>query len=159
MLNDIAWLCFNSTGDVVDAQISSVNLRGLPFRVSSTKNRLTTMGCNVIGIVESWDNYSQGTGCASFCFDGASIASGSCTGTGCCQTTIPEELDHVSTWLDYFFNLSSYTDYSPCSYAFIAEQDWFHFNKYDLGNNTFRYKYKDGVPLVLDWVAGNQTCE
>ncbi|URD72211.1 Wall-associated receptor kinase [Musa troglodytarum] len=147
------------TGGVVDAQISSFNLSGLPFRVSSTKNRLTTMGCNVIGIVVGGDNYSQGTGCASFCFEGASIASGSCSGTGCCQTTVPEELDHVMAGLDYFLNLSSYKDDSPCSYAFIAEQDWFHFNKSDLGNHTFRYKYKDGVPLVLDWVAGNQTCE
>ncbi|URD75342.1 Wall-associated receptor kinase [Musa troglodytarum] len=53
----------------------------------------------------------------------------------------------------------SYENYSPCTSAFIAEQDWFYFNKSELGNYTFGDKYKDGVPLVLDWVAGNQTCE
>nr|XP_009392075.1 PREDICTED: putative wall-associated receptor kinase-like 16 [Musa acuminata subsp. malaccensis] len=159
MLNDIAWLCFNRTGGVVDYQKSSFNLSGLPFRVSNTGNKFTTLGCNVVGILLGLKNNTYGTGCASFCFEESSIASGSCHGTGCCESTIPQELEYVTAGLDYFNNLSSYKDYSPCAYAFIADQDWFSFDKSDLSNHTFRGKYKHGVPLVLDWVAGKQTCE
>ncbi|CAD5190383.1 unnamed protein product [Musa acuminata subsp. malaccensis] len=159
ILNYISWDCFNSTDYWVAGEEPSLALGDKPFWVSSTKNRFTTMGCNVLGYLFGGDNYTLGTGCASFCLEGASIASGSCSGTGCCQTTIPEKLDNFTTRLAYFVNLTTYKDYSPCTYAFIAEQDWFSFNKSDLGNHTFGDKYKDGVPLVLDWVAGNQICE
>ncbi|THU63301.1 hypothetical protein C4D60_Mb01t14330 [Musa balbisiana] len=159
ILNYISWDCFNSTDGWVAGQTRSLALGDKPFWVSGTKNRFTTMGCNVVGILLGGDNYTLGTGCASFCLEGASIASGSCSGTGCCQTSIPEKLDNFTTGLAYFVNLTTYEDYSPCAYAFIADQDWFSFDKSVLGNHTFRDKYKDGVPLVLDWVAGNQTCE
>ncbi|KAJ8497636.1 hypothetical protein OPV22_008188 [Ensete ventricosum] len=159
ILNGISWDCFNSTGGVVGSQTNSLDLGDKPFWVSSTKNRFTTMGCNVVGLLLGGDNYTYGTGCVSICLEGASIASGSCSGTGCCQTTIPEKMDNFTTGMAYFTNLSSYVDDSSCTYAFIADQDGFSFNKSDLGNHTFRDKYKDGVPLVLDWVAGNQTCD
>ncbi|CAD5190382.1 unnamed protein product [Musa acuminata subsp. malaccensis] len=159
ILNYISWDCFNSTDGVVAGQRPSLDLGDKPFWVSSTKNRFTTMGCNVVGILLGGDNYTSGTGCASFCFEGANITSGSCSGTGCCQTNIPEKLDNFTTGLAYFINISSYKDYSPCTYAFIADEARFSFDKSDLGNRTFEDKHKDGVPLVLDWVAGNQTCE
>ncbi|XP_009392052.2 putative wall-associated receptor kinase-like 16 [Musa acuminata AAA Group] len=159
ILNDIAWACFNSTGDVVDFNTSHLDLSGLPFSVSGTRNEFTTLGCNIGGILVSGDNDTLEAGCDSGCFEEASIASGSCHGAGCCETTIPEKLDNFTVTFSNFFDISSYTDYSPCSYAFIADTDWFYFNKSDLRNHTFRDKYKDGVPLVLDWVAGNQTCE
>ncbi|XP_064947565.1 putative wall-associated receptor kinase-like 16 [Musa acuminata AAA Group] len=159
VLNDITWECFNSTDNWMAGEKPSLALGDKPFWVSSTKNRFTTMGCNVLGYLFGGDNYTLGTGCASFCLEGAKMASGSCSGTGCCQTTIPEKLDNFTTGLVYFDNLNTYEEYSPCTYAFIAEQDWFYFNKSDLRNHTFRDKYKDGVPLVLDWVAGNQTCK
>ncbi|XP_009392075.2 putative wall-associated receptor kinase-like 16 [Musa acuminata AAA Group] len=159
MPNDIAWICFNSTGGEVDHQIFSFNLSGLPFRVSNTSNKFTTLGCNVVGILLGLKDSTYGTGCASLCFEEANIESGSCHGTGCCETTIPEELDYFTTEFVYFVNVSSHVNDSRCAYAFIAEQDWLSFNKSDLDNDNFRDKHKDGVPLVLDWVAGNQTCE
>ncbi|URD72743.1 EGF [Musa troglodytarum] len=160
ILNYVSWDCFNSTDYLVAAQRPSLDLGDKPFWVSSAKNRFTTMGCNVIGIlVGDGDNYTLVTGCISGCFEEASIESGSCHGTGCCETTIPEKLDNFTVGFGEFVNLSSYTDYSPCSYAFIADTDWFYFNKSNLRNHNFGDKYKDGVPLVLDWVAGNQTCE
>ncbi|XP_064958848.1 putative wall-associated receptor kinase-like 16 [Musa acuminata AAA Group] len=159
MLNYISWDCFNSNDVVVAGQRPSVNLRGLPFRVSNTSNKFTTLGCNVVGVLFGGDNNTLGTGCVSFCLGRASIASGSCSGTGCCQTTIPEKLDNFTVKFSHFISISSYKDYSPCTYAFIADQDWFFFNKSDLRNHTFEDKHKDGVPLVVDWVAGKQTCE
>nr|XP_009392086.1 PREDICTED: putative wall-associated receptor kinase-like 16 [Musa acuminata subsp. malaccensis] len=159
ILNGIAWDCFNSTGDRVVRHRPSLDLGDKPFWASSTKNRFTTVGCNVVGYILGGDNTTYGTGCASFCFEGANITSGSCSGTGCCQTTISDKLDNFTTRLAYFVNVSSYKDYSPCTYAFIADKEWFYFHKSDLRNHNFGAKYKDGVPLVLDWVAGNQTCE
>ncbi|XP_065050004.1 wall-associated receptor kinase 5-like [Musa acuminata AAA Group] len=159
MLNYVSWVCFNSTGDVVDLNASNLDLSGLLFRVSSTRNKFTTMGCNVIGILLDGDDYTFGTGCASFCSEEPSIESGSCRGTGCCETTIPKQLDNITVGLAHFVNLSSYKTYSPCAYAFIAEQDWLSFDKSDLRNRNFGDKHNHVVPLVLDWVAGDQTCE
>nr|XP_009392043.1 PREDICTED: putative wall-associated receptor kinase-like 16 [Musa acuminata subsp. malaccensis] len=159
ILNYVSWDCFNSTNDWVAGRRPTLDLGDKPFWVSSTKNRFTTMGCNVIGIVIGGDNYSLGTGCASFCFGGANITSGSCSGTGCCQTTIPEKLENFTTGMAYFINVSSsYRDYIPCTFTFVADQDGFAFDESYLRNYNFYDKYKDGVPLVLDWVAGRQTC-
>ncbi|CAL4982574.1 unnamed protein product [Urochloa decumbens] len=46
--------------------------------------------------------------------------------------------------------------YSPCSYAFVAQKDWYDFEREDLvRNNSFARKFGNRtlteVPLVLDW--------
>lgn len=52
--------------------------------------------------------------------------------------------------------------FSPCSYAFVVEQNWFEFNASYVKSREFgeRYGFKGlGVPLVLDWSVGDQTCD
>ena len=49
--------------------------------------------------------------------------------------------------------------FNPCSYAFVAEQDWFRFEAFYLEDNKLTEKFKDGVPAVFDWVTGNQSCD
>jgi hypothetical protein len=52
---------------------------------------------------------------------------------------------------------------SPCSYAFVADANWFKFHPLYVTSTKFREMYGSGsdrgVPLVLDWVVGNETCE
>ncbi|XP_037471323.1 wall-associated receptor kinase 1-like, partial [Triticum dicoccoides] len=47
----------------------------------------------------------------------------------------------------------------PCSYAMMVEKSWYNFSTPDLyGNKTLLKKNPQGVPLVLDFAAGNTSC-
>ncbi|CAD6231297.1 unnamed protein product [Miscanthus lutarioriparius] len=56
-------------------------------------------------------------------------------------------------------NNSEVRDFNPCSYAFVAEQDWFRFEPSYLEDRKLTDKFMHGVPAVLDWVAGSEPCE
>ncbi|XAR55805.1 Non-specific serine/threonine protein kinase, partial [Bertholletia excelsa] len=50
--------------------------------------------------------------------------------------------------------------FDPCSYAFLGEHDRFTFQGVsDFSDTTFVNRIKKTVPVVLDWVIGNQSCE
>nr|CAB3445280.1 unnamed protein product [Digitaria exilis] len=85
--------------------------------------------------------------------------SGQCSGMGCCQTSIAPNLTSFNISFDNRYDNSGVLGFNPCSYAFVAEQDWFWFEASYLGGNKFTEKFKDGVPAVFDWVAGNQPCD
>ncbi|CAN6172423.1 unnamed protein product [Urochloa humidicola] len=87
---------------------------------------------------------------------------------GCCQTSIPQNL---TTYTFAFANISvtknvdddqknadDVKKFSPCSYAFFVEENWFKFNtSYAISNN---FQSLNGLlPLVLAWNVGTQTCE
>nr|BAG71005.1 uncharacterized protein [Musa balbisiana] len=61
ILNDIAWDRLNSTGQVVDPNAPHLELSGLPFRVSDTRNLFTTLGCNVLGVSKTYVVAEAGT--------------------------------------------------------------------------------------------------
>ncbi|WOL12941.1 wall-associated receptor kinase-like 16 [Canna indica] len=153
MLNFIGSNCYNESTQ----SISFLDLSSLPFKVSSKRNKFTTIGCNTVGFIYGTSNNEYATGCASFCYNNASIKSEDCSGAGCCQTTIPENLNYFETSLSSL-NRTNVVDNYPCTYAFVVE-DSFEFNKSDLDGYGFKEKSKNGLPLVLDWFAGNETCE
>ncbi|KAB1209528.1 Wall-associated receptor kinase 3 [Morella rubra] len=87
------------------------------FRISSKRNKITAVGCDTYSYVQfsNEDKYYT-TGCLSLCDPISSVKYGSCTGIGCCQTSIPEGA------IDYFLrvgclenHLTSYND-SPCGF-------------------------------------------
>jgi hypothetical protein len=115
--------------------------------------------------------------CASFCDNWDRISNSSeCDGIGCCQTSIPKNLTSYTfafantSGFTYTFGISSVigaqhlpipTDvkmFSPCSYAFVAEENWFKFNASYA--KSYNFKSQDGqLPLVLDWHVGTETCD
>ncbi|CAL5036636.1 unnamed protein product [Urochloa decumbens] len=150
------------------------------FMKLSTKNKLTAVGCATIativgsGSTESNIFYNKGSRfytstCASLCGTKDSISTSTkCDGMGCCQTSIPQNL---TTYSFAFANISVTKNvdddqknaddvkrFSPCSYAFFVEENWFTFNtSYAISNN---FQSLNGLlPLVLDWNVGTETCE
>ncbi|KAJ1376613.1 Wall-associated receptor kinase, galacturonan-binding domain, partial [Sesbania bispinosa] len=126
------------------------------FHVSSSRNKFMTIGCNTIGFVKGIDserkNYT--TGCVSFCDDRlADIgANRSCSGNGCCETSVPpglSELEYVSTT---YFNITR-VDFNPCGHAFLVEDGAYNFEPKDLSKLE-----QTAFPVVLDWAVGSQTC-
>ncbi|CAD6337807.1 unnamed protein product [Miscanthus lutarioriparius] len=136
-----------------------------PFTVSN-KNKLTAIGCAIVAAIGSQDGYTSA--CGSFCNQDSMGNITECAGIGCCQTSIPSpgnlrtlnasfivtaDSMHISTPQKFS---------SPCSYAFVADANWFEFDPLYVTSAKFGEMYGPGsdrgVPLVLDWVVGNGTC-
>ncbi|EEC72337.1 hypothetical protein OsI_05547 [Oryza sativa Indica Group] len=155
----IADKCSNNTdGTSTDGWVSTSTAPF--FTLSSRANKLTVVGCNTLAFLGGYNEEEQnvGAGCFSMCPDKQSVdSSGQCSGMGCCQTSIAPNLTSLNVTFDSRFNNSEVNSFNPCSYAFVAEQDWFRFEPDYLEGHKFTDKYK-GVSTVLDWVAGRESC-
>ncbi|KAK1314102.1 Wall-associated receptor kinase 5 [Acorus calamus] len=99
------------------------------------------------------------TGCYSVCENPNMVSNGSCNGIGCCQTSIPKGLKDFVIQIDSYNNYSGVIGFSPCSYAFLADRNWFTFHGLSDFSGEFYDKHNGEAPLVLEWAIGNQTCE
>uniref|UniRef100_A0A453QMH6 Wall-associated receptor kinase galacturonan-binding domain-containing protein n=1 Tax=Aegilops tauschii subsp. strangulata TaxID=200361 RepID=A0A453QMH6_AEGTS len=139
-----------------------------PFHtVSNTKNKLTSIGCGGLAMVvgqakgKNQLEYLTADSCISSCMDVSSIGNGTeCSGMGCCQAPVSGNINAFlaqSIPVSAIYN-STIQSFSPCTYSFVAEDDWFKFDRSYINSTNFGRKYTDGVPLVLDWVVGNGSC-
>ncbi|WVZ82660.1 hypothetical protein U9M48_029901 [Paspalum notatum var. saurae] len=149
----------NFTDNTANGSFPRFNLRP-SFVVSGTKNIFTGIGCATVAFVSGENKHDYASACGSFCFVEDSIDNSTdCSGTGCCQTSIPGNLDsfYLSFETDLYY--TQVRNFSPCSYGFIIEEDSFKFDPSYANSSLFEEQYGDSVPLVLDWVVGNETCE
>ncbi|CAL5050760.1 unnamed protein product [Urochloa decumbens] len=137
---------------------------GHSFTISNTKNKFTAIGCATIAIIQGKNEHAYTSACGSFCSVDSIENSTECTGMGCCQTSIPSNLRHyhISFLAVPGMSYSAVKNFSPCSYAFVAETDWFKFTTSYAKSTEFAQLYYGngdrGVPMVLDWVVDNKTC-
>ena len=152
----IARDCYNKSGTSVIRKRSGSVLNLSKFPISYTKNKFTALGCDTYVIIKGraqGQNYT--TGCISLCDSIESVNDGSCSGIGCCQTSIPEGVANFSVSLGSFNNHSAVLDFNPCSFGFVVEEKEYKFSPSDLKN----LENIESVPVVLDWAVGNETCE
>ena len=96
----------------------------------------------------------------SFCATEGSITSGACSGVGCCQASVPEELKVLDLELTSIRNqllqqgdIGSRSNISAwCSKAFIADQASYVFSRGHLDRNL------TNLPMVLDWSIFRGNC-
>ncbi|WVZ82645.1 LOW QUALITY PROTEIN: hypothetical protein U9M48_029889 [Paspalum notatum var. saurae] len=149
----------NYTDNTANGSFPLFNL-GPFFVVSGTKNQFTGIGCTTIALVRGDNKHGYASACGSFCFEEDSIDNSTdSSGTGCCQTSIPGNLDTLYLSFETDLDYTQVRNFSPCSYGFIIEEDSFKFDPSYANSSLFEEKYGDGVPLVLDWVLGSETCE
>ncbi|KAG6626160.1 wall-associated receptor kinase 2-like [Carya illinoinensis] len=150
---------FNCISRVDYTRISAL-LNLSSFRISETRNKITSVGCNVYTYIQGSEGQKGfTTGCLSLCDENLNVVSGSCSGIGCCQTSIPEGA------MGYILNVGSLNnDTLPggkefggqsCGYGFIVDEQAYNFSSLDFVN----LKNRSSVPLVLDWAIGNKTCK
>ncbi|THU56742.1 hypothetical protein C4D60_Mb11t20400 [Musa balbisiana] len=153
----ISWDCNES---YVDPKVSiPMDLTGSPYTFSGSRNKFTAIGCNTIALFVGATDQSYSTGCVSICNNKTIFANGSCSGAGCCQTSVLPGLQ--------FFNLTfpaitGHKDNSwdnPCSFAFLVDSSWYSFRTTDLNETDFYYRNDGQVPMVLDWSIGDVGCE
>ncbi|XP_059453791.1 putative wall-associated receptor kinase-like 16 [Corylus avellana] len=158
ILSSIARDCYNESGFFVNGTYSGFSLS--KFRVSYTRNKFTAIGCAtyayISGEVDDGNsevkNYTAG--CTSVCDTFDSMDNGSCSGIGCCQTSIPEGLIDFTTAVGSFKNHSKVYRFNPCDFGFVVEEKAYNFSRFDLKSLQFRETF----PVVLDWAVGNDTC-
>jgi len=161
----IASRCYDSKGNVASDEPAAFDIYGSPYTYSIA-NKLTVIGCDDYALVTaSSGTTSEGNkqgysvGCLALCSDQSEVTKGSCSGLGCCQTSIPSGLQSFGISLSSLRNHTGpppVVSFQPCGYAFLAGDDRFSFGgASDFVGETVVSRATYGVPLVLDWVAGN----
>ncbi|KAF6169688.1 hypothetical protein GIB67_004080 [Kingdonia uniflora] len=133
------------------------NLKGGPFSLSSIENKLTAIGCDIYAYITDSDTRNRTSGCISLCEESNSYnTSGSCSGSGCCQTNIPTGMTTFEVGMisinteNKVWNSSG--DY--CSTAMIEEG-----LKVDRGIDVYEGSQNYSQRSGLEWWIGNETCE
>ena len=87
--------------------------------------------------------------------DISNVVNENCSGIGCCQIDIPQNLTDIILQAYSFKNHTQVWKFNPCSFAFIIKEDEFIFSSdylTSLRNNKT-------LPMVLDWAIDAETCE
>uniref|UniRef100_A0A7N0UMC6 Uncharacterized protein n=1 Tax=Kalanchoe fedtschenkoi TaxID=63787 RepID=A0A7N0UMC6_KALFE len=148
--------CYNSTGAKNFTASYAYEFPIISFPFSSKHNKFTAIGCDTTA------RFSAGpfsAGCSSGCYgyqtDLRNVVNGSCSGLGCCQSSIPIGLTFYEVVMSSLTGYRYSHDNFTCGYSFLADERSFNFSVEDLkdvrGRTTF--------PTVLDWSVGTVTCQ
>ncbi|XP_057489937.1 wall-associated receptor kinase 2-like [Actinidia eriantha] len=149
----IGYDCYNAQGGPGDYFYPWMNLNRFP--ISNTQNKFTAVGCDTYAVVNGVRGRKYTTGCLSLCDSIENVINGSCSGIGCCQTSIPKEVRSFNITIQSYDNHRYVQDFNPCSYAFVAEEAAYNFSSLDLAN----FQNREKLPVMLDWSVGNETCD
>ncbi|KAH1096799.1 hypothetical protein J1N35_013720 [Gossypium stocksii] len=96
------------------------------------------------------------TGCLSLCNNITDVSNGSCSGIGCCQTSIPKGVMSYNITIESYENHVDVLPENPCSFAFVAENDNYTFSASVLRGSNFKDKQ---FPVTVDWTIGTTSCK
>ncbi|CAB4276608.1 unnamed protein product [Prunus armeniaca] len=129
-----------------------------PYTISHTKNKFYVLGCDTYAFFRGYrEDQKFTTGCLSICDSLGNVVDeqNTCSGVGCCQTSIPGGLKNQTVTLKSFRNHSDILGFNPCSYSFIVQDGQFEFN----GINFQQLNNRTLLPAALNWEIGNQSCD
>ncbi|XP_023760203.1 wall-associated receptor kinase 2 [Lactuca sativa] len=158
--NKVASRCYDQFGSVANDEPISTSL-GLtsPFTFSQ-RNQFTLIGCDDMALFLGPQQINFTNGCLALCTQPEEVLNGSCAGVGCCQVSIPKGMKY------YYISLGSVASnhtniwsFNPCAFSFMSEQERFTFGGVsDLMDPNFKTRTKASVPILVDWVIGNLSC-
>lgn len=152
----VASTCYDQFGNLTSR--GPFVLTVLPPFSFSNSNKFTTVGCEDVATIQGSGGTNFSSGCVSLCYAKEDIFDGPCQGNGCCQISIPKGVRRLTASVIGIYNHSNVSTFSRCGYSFLAEQDRFLLRSSDISDTTFINRTMENIPLVLDWVIGNQTC-
>ncbi|KAK3425144.1 hypothetical protein EUGRSUZ_F01938 [Eucalyptus grandis] len=129
------------------------------YTLSDIRNKFTVFGCDTLGLIRDAPE-TFWRGCFSYCgHDVNFTAESTCSGPGCCQTSIPKSLRSFNISMSSAMNYASVYNFSSCGSAFLVDQDSFNVSDYKLPvPHDMRVKKYSNV--VLDWVVERDlTCK
>jgi hypothetical protein len=130
--NLVAHDCYNESGLHVNR--FDTWFRSLAFPISYTRNKFTVVGCDTYAFIEGSGVKQYTTGCTAFCDRIDSVVNSSCSGIGCCQSSIPEGIWDFNLTVKSFKNHSAVRSFNPCGFGFLVEEEAFNFSTLDLHN-------------------------
>lgn len=148
--------CYNERGSPQERNKPELGFADY-FTISGTKNKFTAIGCDTYALIQGYNEGGEWftTGCMSLCSNISSIDYNSCSGVGCCETSIPNGLINRTVTLSSYYNHTYVWNFNPCSYAFTVERSYFKFS-----TTTFEdLKIIDMFPIIIDWSIGNLSCD
>ncbi|MFQ6669657.1 hypothetical protein Gotur_034820 [Gossypium turneri] len=153
ILADGSYDCYNKSGATRNVRY---RLKLGKFFINNTRNKFTAIGCDTYARVEGFSVQRYATGCLSLCNNINDVSNGSCSGIGCCQTSIPKGVKSYNITIESYENHADVLPENPCSYAFVAENDNYTFSTSDLRGFDFKDKL---FPVTLDWTIGKKSCK
>ncbi|MBA0632100.1 hypothetical protein Godav_000905 [Gossypium davidsonii] len=144
----------NSTIDVLHIDLDAGEFTSGLYNISSTKNKLTAIGCDTYAFITGSIGQDYATGCLSLCDEISDVINGSCSGIGCCQASIPRGVRDYEISLASYYNHARVLSFNPCSHAFVVEEGEYEFSASHLNNSGEGWK----LPMILDWTIGDQSC-
>ncbi|VVA37018.1 PREDICTED: wall-associated [Prunus dulcis] len=145
--------CYDEQGVQTNDSQDSSWIETPEFTISATKNRFMAVGCDTVALFGGYRGEEQYmSGCTSFCQSIPSV-NDSCSGIGCCQTSIPSGLKKQNITLESYYNHS--WSFNLCSFAFVVENGQFTFSgetSFQVLNNT------TSLPMILNWEIGKESC-
>ncbi|KAF3450277.1 hypothetical protein FNV43_RR06357 [Rhamnella rubrinervis] len=150
----IAKDCYNQSGNQTVRNRPSI---AFPKNtISSTKNKFFAIGCDTYALVRAVEG-EEGYGCISFCGNKTtSFVSESCSGCGCCKTTIAKGRKNLSVVVGSFDNYSEILESNPCRYAFVADETKFKL-KFPANTSFKELESIEELPMVINWAIGNES--
>jgi hypothetical protein len=132
--------------------VVGVGIDGGPFTLSSRRNKLVVVGCDVQALLTGLDGDVIST-CVTFCSRLAKnnmyiVASRDCSGIGCCQAPIPAGLDV------YLLNFRQFNGSWASDQATVYVVDADRLSSYAMDSMQ-----ASALPAVLEWVISNTTCQ
>jgi hypothetical protein len=116
----------------------------------------TAVGCDTIAMVTNMDA-TFGAACLSLCTRNVTMSkNNSCSGSGCCQTSIPKGLKSLDITIQSFNNHTDVFEFNPCGFAFLEDKDSLDLSDWPLSRTP---KPNDTSNVVIEWVAQTETCE
>ncbi|KAL7586665.1 hypothetical protein Lser_V15G39377 [Lactuca serriola] len=158
--NKVASKCYDQFGRIIEDEPVTANIGWTSPFTFSQRNQFTLIGCNDFAVFRGPLQANFTSGCMAMCSRPEDIMSGSCTGIGCCQTSIPKGVKYYSTTAESLFeNHTKIWSFNPCTYSFMGEQKQFTFRGVtDFLDPNFKNRIKASVPILVDWVIGNLSC-
>ncbi|CAO2831078.1 unnamed protein product [Amaranthus hypochondriacus] len=137
-----------------------MNLSNLPVVFSDTANKFFVVGCDDLSLIKGNLGRHFTSGCVALCSNPNDLSNGSCSGTGCCQISIPKGMKAFYITISSLSNHTNVSYFDPCGQSFLGEQEKYSFNLEDLSNPIMlKKRIRDEIPIVLEWFIGdNKNC-
>ncbi|PON32652.1 Wall-associated receptor kinase [Parasponia andersonii] len=151
-----AYECYNKDGFVDKREVNITLGATSPYTFSASENKLVAFGCDTLAFMSDADK-KFGSGCVALCSSNIDMSEeGSCSGFGCCQTSVPKNLKTLLIQLSSPSNHRDVLSFNPCGFAFLVDQRSFNISKMRL---DFWPRQVQNSSVLLDWVVGNEICD
>ncbi|TVU12360.1 hypothetical protein EJB05_46001, partial [Eragrostis curvula] len=137
------------------------DFEGTPFTISERDNMFTVTGANALALlIGSTQSTTLVIGCLSqpSPYNNITAEDGSCAGVGCCQVALTGSMSYHRISFGSVDNSTDAADTEQCKYAMVIEAARFRFRTAYLNTTAFWDEYHDKVPVILDWVVGDEFC-